>query len=245
MNNYNVIINEKKLKAFLNWLPVEKEQEEYYFVLLARNKYVDKSKTNIGTFNSDKSQCRRFLSVKDRAYQKIKQLESPLGSYFVKGTQVPQEAIACYMTINPRDHKKATHNLLIKCASLIANSSTNFNISELAMSEVHKSIGTKSFIEFDIDNSDLTLDDIKNGCKDIINPEAIFALKTRGGFHILVKLSEISSKYKSSFYKKILSAFSVDNKGGDILIPIPGTYQGGFVPTLFGFTNEWSYYEII
>lgn len=52
-------------------------------------------------------------------------------------------------------------------------------------------------------------------------------LDTRGGYHILINPTKVKESYKNSFYKTFLK-FS--DQQGDLLIPVPGTYQGGYVP---------------
>ncbi len=52
-------------------------------------------------------------------------------------------------------------------------------------------------------------------------------LETRGGYHVLIKLSLIPDDIKKTWYNKLASLADVV---GDTLIPIPGTFQGGFMP---------------
>ena len=73
MPNYQVIVDEQRLRAFIDWLPPTAPHETFYVALLARNKYAKEA--GIGTFNSDRYQCKRFLSTADRLHEKIKQLE--------------------------------------------------------------------------------------------------------------------------------------------------------------------------
>ena len=68
--------------------------------------------------------------------------------------------------------------------------------------------------------------------KEFINADAVKILETRGGFHAIIRLDCIAPQYVKSWWKLITSLPGADI-AGDTLIPIPGTCQGGFVPTLF------------
>jgi hypothetical protein len=54
-------------------------------------------------------------------------------------------------------------------------------------------------------------------------------LRTRGGLHVLVNPENVPEKLKKSFYKNMTSILGCD-QSGDNMIPIPGCYQGMFIP---------------
>lgn len=227
MPNYTVIADLPRLEAFAAWLPVTQPQELFYVALLARNKYAKAA--GIGTFNSDRYQCKRFLTTADRLVDKIRQLECPLGSYRLKSIEVPQEALALYITPNPRDTVKATRGALVKFAELVAAGSTTHNPYAEVISQVHKACGTKHFVDIDFDG--VEPEDIIPGVAEFINLDAIEVLKTRGGFHILVRLAAVAPQHVKSWYKKMMALPGVDIRG-DNMIPVPGCVQGGFVPSI-------------
>ena len=82
--NYKIITNEKKLRDFIEWLPNLEPNEKYYVSLFARKKYSSDIKSN------DKTQLKRFVSDKERMFDKIKQLECEVGAYKLK--DAPQES---------------------------------------------------------------------------------------------------------------------------------------------------------
>jgi fibrillarin-like rRNA methylase len=95
------------------------------------------------------------------------------------------------------------------------------------MSEIQKSISRKIYLDIDFDG--ISYETIKEKIKqdNIINESALTYLKTRGGFHLLIKLNSIDKEYQKSFYNNIMKLPGIDIKG-DNVIPIPGCYQGGF-----------------
>jgi hypothetical protein len=132
--NYQIVKDEKLLKDFIDWLPELAPQERYYLCLFARNKYC-KELTHI---KSDKAQLKRFVTDKERMFQKIKQLEIEVGGYKQKHMDVPEEALALYITPNPRDMFKATVNTMVKLAQSIRDQNISMNPHQEAMSEIQK-----------------------------------------------------------------------------------------------------------
>ena len=86
--NYQIILDEKKLQDFINWLPELLPHETYYVSLIGRRKYAPE-------IIDDKVLVKRFTSTKERLANKIRQLEAPMGAYFnSKGMPLPQHALA-------------------------------------------------------------------------------------------------------------------------------------------------------
>ncbi len=217
--NYQVITDEEKLLEFIEWLPELETNEKFYCCLFSRKKYCDSQ-----IKSSDKAQLKRFLSDKSKLYAKIKQLEVELGAYRLKEGAAPQESLALYLNPNPRDLKKATYQGIIRFTELLMNGDKNLNPHAEIMSCTQKSIGRKIYLDFDIDNKDFDFSQLDG----IINKSAMQVVQTRGGFHVLVRLSDIEGKYKKTFYNNIVK-LGVDQTG-DQLLPVPGCIQGGFTP---------------
>ncbi len=223
--NYKIIADEKELLNFISWLPDLKENEKYYVSLFARKKYSEEEiKSN------DKTQLKRFTSDKERLLDKIKQLEIPLGRWKLKNGAAPQKSLALYISLNPRCMKRATELMGKKCWDLM--NAKNYNLHAEALSCIQKSKSRTCYVDFDIDDKDIDLDE--TWLENEVGENNYTIMETRGGYHLLVE-PEKASAYRqikfndNNWYQKIQAKYPVD-QAGDQLIPVIGTYQGGFVP---------------
>ena len=230
--NYQVIVDDVEFQKFVEWLPHLEKEECHYAALLARDKYI--RDLGIGTFNSDKHQCSRFVTNTERLLLKLKQCETEVGNYSVKGIEIPQQALAAYMTINPRSQTKAAKWLLKRLADVVADGEQNVNVYQESLTAIHKSVGRKLFVDVDFDN--VALEQTVVEMSRYVNADAVKILETRGGFHAIIRLDKIHDKYVKSWYKNITTMNGADI-AGDTLIPIPGTYQGGWVPKLYNMSE--------
>lgn len=234
--NYKIITDEKALREFIDWLPELKEHERYYICLFARNKYC----REITHIKTDKAQLYRAVVRKEHIYETIKKMEVELGSYQLKGFPIPQDALAVYITLNPRDLNKAALAMQVELA--ISNSKgKELNIYHESMSQIHKNRSRKIYTTFDIDSKDEDIEEeikaIKLGLYNILGNLSVFkVLETRGGYHIIVDPKYVEPHKRNTWHKQILQFHGIDisrNKEGVIvenMMPIPGTYQGGFTP---------------
>jgi hypothetical protein len=222
--NYKIINDEQKLRDFINWLPELEPHETYVINLFARNKYCK----DICHINSDKAQMKRFATTKDWMFRKIKQLESEVGTYWQQAIPIPQEALALYITVNPRSQVKAAKNLLVKLADLITKPYNSYNVSAEAMSELQKATSRKIYFDIDIDDEQVL--DIKGELKGKINEDAVTFLITKNGLHVLVELNKIAEEYRKTWWNDLNKLPGADVKGSDAMIPVPGCTQGNFTP---------------
>ena len=223
--HYQIIADEAKLQEFIDWLPELQANEKYYLALFARKKYTQ-ADVKIG----DKTQLRRFTSDKKRLINKIKQLEIPLGSWKLKDVEAPQESLALYITLNPRCMKKATELMGKRCWDLM--STENYNLHAEALSCIQKSKSRTCYVDFDIDDKSVNLD--RNWLDETVGQSNYTIVETRGGYHLLIEPEKATEYRKTTFndknwYQLIQKKFPVD-QSGDQLIPVVGTFQGGFTP---------------
>lgn len=225
--NYEIIKDADKLREFIEWLPELKINEKFYVALFARKKYC----ADVKYIKTDKAQVKRFLATKENLFNKIWQLEAPLGSYVLGDIVIPQEALALYISVNPRDLERATRQGLIKFANLLALKYNGYNPVAEATSEVHKACSRKVWFDFDFDNADL--DTTLKSVNEILSPENYRVMITKNGFHLIVHLPSLDKKISQSWYHGISNLEGCDVKG-DNLLNVAGCTQGDFVPYFLG-----------
>lgn len=238
METHRIIRDEKLLLEFIAWLPNLQQNEVYFLCLQARKKYMPSIKSK------DKSQLKRFVSNKERLFEKIKQLECVVGAYRTDdGEIITDDGIALYITTNPRDMKKATFNSIKSLVDLIEKDCKNLNPHSEVLSQIHKSKSRTTFVHFDIDlptglesdnNSNkcsMPINEIYDNISKIIGKAAFNIVKTRGGCHVLISPEKVVSKEKN-WHPQIRSIINCD-QSGDLMIPVVGCCQGGFVPHFY------------
>lgn len=227
--NYKIIKDEIKFKEFIDWLPELKLNEVYYIVLFARGKYFPAS---YPYKVPDQNVLKRFTSEKDFLFQKVKQLEVEFGSYTMDGHPVPDDALALYIGINPKNMVDAVAKLSIELTrtlvDLLKNPETKVKPQSELMTVIAKS-GVKTMI-MDYDFDGVGYDEVKADIQNVINDDACKVLSTRGGFHLLVELSKIDVNYKKGFHQGLLKIKGADQSGGRQLTPVAGCTQGGYMP---------------
>jgi hypothetical protein len=213
--NYKIIQDEEELDKFVNWLPCS-ENDSLYISLIARKKYFT-------PISSNNQQLRRFVTQKKFLKQRVRQLECPLGSYKYGDLDIPNEALALYININPRSLWKGSCDALKGLADIIARGDKTVDPIKFVTNCVQQNHENKNFVIFDIDEKNPELIERAFG---IVGKQTY--IETRGGYHLLVDPKTISQSVENWYGQ--LKAFS--DVSGDTLSSIPGTTQGGFCPKL-------------
>lgn len=222
--NYQIITDEARLLAFIDWLPVLAPDETYLVCLFARKKYAPAE----AGLKADKNQLKRFTATKEFLLRKIRQLETALGNYTTPdGRPVPNEALALYLTVNPRSQTMAAKNTLIALATLITKDYNGYNAQQVALNEIQKACSRNVYIDLDFDGVDYAA--TMQAVVQHVNREAITTLVTRGGFHLLIEPRLIRPELVKTWYPRLAGLPGCDVRG-DMLLPVPGCTQGGFTP---------------
>lgn len=224
--NYKIVINENILDDFIEMLPDANEDEVFYLALFGRHKYCPNWKNA-----KDHNQLVRTVAKRDKIKEKIFRMECPIGSYTRDGIVAPQECLAIYIGLNPRSLRRSNRNLLVELAKRVADGQTLFNPITLANTEVHKAVGEKHFLDFDFDGVEPS--DYIHLISRIIPFHSYQIIITRGGFHLIVKLSQTKGLANKNWYKQLSELPKCDVKGTSNLTPVPGCYQGGFTPYFY------------
>jgi len=220
---YQIITDAGEFNHFVDWLPDLEEGEKFYGSLFARKKYCQ----DVPWIKSDKAQLKRFCATKENLALKISQLEVPVGCYQTRngdGNAVPQEALAVYLTPNPRNLWKATLHGVGELVKMIQHENKTSNPHQELMSCIQRSKSRTIRVSFDIDTKDLgVLEQCRDACLDKCD-----VLETRGGYHIFVVPSDMKGTVaEKSWHRNIAVHADVT---GDSMMPIPGCFQGGFTP---------------
>ena len=232
--NYKIITDIEKLNRFVEWLPELKMNEIFYGCLFARKKYCPDL-----VHSSDKTQLKRFTFKKHNLIDKIRQLECAEGSFKLKENVIPNDALVLYVAPNPRCEKKATFALMKDLVDLIQHSSQGYSLHQEALSAIQRAKGSTYVVDFDFDFKDCTglgRDELIKGFNRFINQDALSILETRGGMHVMVHPDKVEKRFQK-FWHRGFTEYDILDQSGDMLIPCPGTTQGGFTPKLIQYAG--------
>ena len=128
--NYSIVRDEAAFRNFIDWLPQLQENEKYYLSLFARRKYSEVVKT-------DKANLKRFATDKGRMLEKVRQLQCAEGAYIAEEVAVPSDALALYISVNPRCAVRASFQTIIALTESLQRDHQNLNPHSEAMTQLH------------------------------------------------------------------------------------------------------------
>lgn len=205
--------DEDETKAFLTKLQEQHSNTTpYYYVQVAtRKKY--------GGI-SDEILFRKLVKAEhliDELHQ-----ATPLRGFYRRGQRIAPETIVCYMTPEPRNVERATKQVV--ASYILKQPEEEFRISSKFLSECQKCSAERNLLDIDIDDREmypLVMDALENM---MLVPA--LSIQTRGGYHLLCK--DPTNQQCNQ-----LHALCKLHKGRvellkNALVPIPGTWQGGF-----------------
>ncbi len=243
MSRHHIIRDPGLFSEFVEWLPDLNHNECYYLTLQARRKY------SPSILSSDAPQLTRFVATRRNLATKVAQLECPIGAYCTRDeTSVPDEALALYLTPNPRCMRKATYASAQAMLTSLQNSEQQPTIKlkphSEALTQIHKARSRSVFVHFDVDlvtgdnSSDvnapkcgLSIDEIYKKTVEFVGRQAANIIVTRGGCHILIETAKVAGTVRN-WHPRIVEEFNVDQTG-DLMIPVVGCRQGDFVPHFY------------
>lgn len=225
---YTLINDLAAIREFESMLPDLGPNEVFFGALFARKKYCpDLIKSN------DKTQLGRFTFKKGQLVRKIRQMEIPLGEYYIKDRSAPQESLVLYVNPNPRDVRKATFFAIKKLTDCLMCENQGFTPQQQVLSCIQNSKGSRFVTTLDIDEKDCDMSVIEQVLPDMSLYEII---ETRGGYHVLLYVNRIkeavsNGQIEQKWMPQLRELLPVESTG-DMLSPCPGTTQGGFIPRL-------------
>lgn len=216
--NYQIIKDKELFLSFIDFLPQLAKNECFFLTLLARKKYTS------AELPKTECQIKRFYASKEHLYDKVKQLECEMGTYKFNDIEVPADSMVLYLNPNPRCFKKAAKNTLIELAKTIDQ---DVNPNTISMNCIQTAIGTKHFVHLEYDAS--AVEDFLVFAEDKINRNAMTIIKTRGGFHVLIKPKLVEPQFIKKWYQALTSFEGIDVKN-DQFCPVVGACQSTFMP---------------
>jgi hypothetical protein len=239
MECYEFLIDEEELRKFHSTiLPQLGQDEVFYLMLGARNKYLTDEEKPI--YNMNGSDMIKRVTVRSNKYEefrdKVLDFCVPKGRYRDKNDKpLPEHSFTLYVTPNPRDVRRASVGVVQKITEGLLNTNTPLKLENMMLSEIHKYSTNKVWIDLDVDpKGDDDLLKTLERLRVILGDTEYITVKTRSGAHMLVKKETIDPRIKNTFYKDIQSLSDtmegeVEFKG-DTMLPVPGCAQGGKMP---------------
>jgi hypothetical protein len=247
MNFWNFIYDKNELEKFYTQiLKPLKDNETYLALSCARHKYVDDKQFKMKNTEVLDRKLIRHSDDFNKFERSILKLGIP-ENYYTNPDDIPYpfDSYVLYITINPRDMLKTNYQIINNFNKMMYDSfksetevQKSKRLDIVVMSEIQASIGSKYYLDIDIDikNKQVASEQVNKFRIFFNNDDCLIPIETRGGFHLLLESSKIPNELKNSFHQKICFYGKCIKETGrgdiefksDSMVPIPGTIQGGF-----------------
>ncbi len=173
----------------------------------------------------------------------VMRLETPIGSYIDKNDQpIPNEALALYAFIDPKDTVKALSATLHECVEKISNGESVPNAFNLYKDQINKSKSPttgKQYRQIDLDTKDPDQIETVKAVLEKTGVKVLMAIETRGGYHLIYEHDRAINNKALYEFKETTKFEKLDRNGkptkdhwfsipSSPMVIVPGTYQGGF-----------------
>ena len=209
------------------------------------------SNYNHHAMRDDGSSSRTATNFPQRWYQNILRLETPIGSYLDGDLVVPDEALAVYVILEPKDTIKALSKTLTQCVDRFSEGENLPNAYALYREEIPKSnIAGSRYRQIDLDTKEIDKVTMVHALLIKLAIPIILCVETRGGFHIVYSDTIDKETTRALYEFKQGTMFKKANVEGKMVadywfsitshptIILPGTYQGGFPARIISL-DDW------
>lgn len=221
------IYNEERLRFFIREMLSDLRDDEVliYFVF-ARKKYCPEIR------NHHQMVFRKLLQSNDEDYvvEKLRSIPEQFVNYDT-GEPFGKDCLSVYIDLSPKSVLKAWNKFTKKMADMIYQCFKSpkeleilRKVNKFLMSAIHKSNSRRPYILLDVDSKK---DDCIEQIADFFEGTDVeWVSETHSGYHfILDKTSELCKKT----YKKFRGKAPLIEIKSQVMTPIPGMKQGGFV----------------
>jgi hypothetical protein len=253
-NAYEFLIDETAVRAFAKSVLKPLQDDECYLVFLAaRNKYLTPEQQGVHKLTGADMLARQVLRQKkehlpmdELLVRAIKRLSVPEGYYKCAGGEpIPFNAFTMFVTINPRDMRKAALEFSLETVKLLSGDSHFENLETRLYSAIHSHCSRKIYLDLDVDYKGLLTVGVKDGIlesvKEPLGSTSLKQVVTKNGFHLLIELDCVTPDVRATFYRGVMERAEFAKRLGlpyeieiknDSMTPIPGCTQGGGIPFL-------------
>jgi len=214
-------------KFYQKVVPDLKENECLLLLLAARKKYWSE------IARSEEVLRREVIREKDWNifYRKIKKMSYVEGIYTDKnGKEIPAEAMAMFIILDPKDVLKAWNTLQKEMVDLLfqyvrgdTNALKQFKRIDVRwFSALHRSQSRKKYWLIDIDSKD---EKLLNFVLEYLTP--VWVSETKNGYHVIVPANEDAAL--TIFKDRVFDGVENIEIHKEPMTPIPGCLQGGFL----------------